>query len=102
MNEAPTLIYMQTKSETAKWLVSAAIRKTLHERICTIYKAAQTRTTGNGGEAGSTSPDESADLMELGWITTGRPTAPPPGAVGPFRHWACGVAWACRSPWPSG
>lgn len=46
--------------------------------------------------------DESADLMDLGWITTGGPTAPPPGAVGPFRHWACGVARACRSPWPSG
>ena len=39
--------------------------------------------------------------MGLGWSTTRRPTAPPPGAVGPFRHWACGVAWARCSPWPS-
>lgn len=46
--------------------------------------------------------DESADLMGLGWSTTGRPTAPPPGAVGPFRHWACSVARAGCSPWPSG
>lgn len=64
-----------------------------------IYKAAKTRTECEGGEAGT---DEAADLMGLGWSTTGRPTAPPPGAVGPFRHWACGVARAGCSPWPSG
>ncbi len=40
--------------------------------------------------------------MGLGWSTTGRPTAPPPGAVGPFRHWAWGVARAGCSPWPPG
>lgn len=36
--------------------------------------------------------------MGLGWNTTGRPTAPPPRAVGPFR----GAAWAGRSAWPPG
>lgn len=40
--------------------------------------------------------------MGLGWSTTGRPTAPPPGAVEPYRHWVRGVAWAGCSPWPPG
>lgn len=40
--------------------------------------------------------------MGLGWSTTGRPTAPSPGAVGPFGHWARGVARAGCSPLPPG
>lgn len=85
-----------------KLLVKAAIRRSLGGGEATvIYKAAQTKRDGNGGwgEAGT---DESADLMGLGWSTTGRPTATPPGAIGPFSHRTRGVAGAGCSPWPSG
>lgn len=83
-----------------KLLVKAAIRRTLGgEKLQWCTKQPQTRIEGNGdeGEAGT---DESADLMGPCWSATGRPTAAPPGAIGPFRHWARGVARAGCSPWP--
>lgn len=44
-----------------------------------------------------------ADLMGLGWDAAGRPTAAPPGAVGPFGHEAAGgLAEAGCTPPPPG